>query len=291
MANFKFPNNVTQFNTYLTAFHKTFNAHYRTYGFSQSDVRVFNQFYKSWQQNYAMYTQFSAMNDFFTKFWNNEYSNFQSYFSWVFAQIQKNKNFNGNGQYWFGNTAVKSVPSIKSTAKKSTSKKTTAKKATTSTTSISSTVSKPAAKVASKTTSKSKSTTSRSTTPVRSTSTARKTVSKKSTTVRSSSSNSSVLKSAPIVWFTSTKKGQVNVWVGSTKNGTFKLPEGASAAYVEYRYEGGAWTRLTQGAKFPFIHSLNSSKKVYYRACWVGSNNTKGVFSTTVSWNNTAKAA
>lgn len=270
----------------MTAFHKAFNAHYRTYGFSQSDVRVFNQFFKSWQQNYAFYTQFSAMNEFFTKFWNNEYSNFQSYFSSIFAQIQKNSNFNGNGQYWFGSTAVKSIPGVKSTtkksstkstAKKATAKKSTAKKVTVKKTTTSSTVSKSP---------------TRSTTSVRSSSPTRKTVSKKSTTVRSTSiSNSSVLKSAPIVWFTSTKKGQVNVWVGNTKNGTFKLPEGASAAYVEYRYEGGAWTRLTQGAKFPFIHSLKSSKKVYYRACWVGSHNTKGVYSTTVSWNSTAKAA
>jgi hypothetical protein len=276
LANFNFPKNVTQFNTYLVAFHKSFNTNYRQYGFTQSDVKVFNQFYKSWQQNYAMYTQFSQMQEFFNKFWSNEFANFQAYFSYIFNQIQKSTNYNGNGHYWFGNSAPRTIPGVKTTVSRSSStKKTTAKKSTVK-----------------------RSTSTVSRTPVRSTSTARtSTPARKSVTVKKSTSsiksmaNSSVLRNAPIVWFTSNKKGQVNVWVGNSKNGGFKLPEGAIAAYVEYRYEGGAWTRLTQGAKFPFIHSLNSNKKVYYRACWVGPNNTKGVFSTTVSWNNSAKAA
>jgi hypothetical protein len=52
-----------------------------------------------------------------------------------------------------------------------------------------------------------------------------------------------------------------------------------------------AGRKLTNGSNFPFFHNVNGTKQVFYRACWVGNNNKKGPWSTTVSYGFGNKAA
>jgi len=93
------------------------------------------------------------------------------------------------------------------------------------------------------------------------------------------------------MWFSSGKSG-VNVYVGSTKNGNFNLPTGTKGAYVEVKNTGKRWTKLTQGASFPFVHNYNGNGKLFYRACWINSSGKKGSFSSPISFTqNATKAA
>lgn len=128
---------------------------------------------------------------------------------------------------------------------------------------------------------------------------AKKTVAKKpiakritKVTKQAKSIKTSGASNAPFVWFTSgAKKGSVNVYVGSSKNGGFKPTNGANSAYVEYRNGNGKWNRLTQGSNFPFTHTVSgNNKKIYYRACWIN-NGKKGSWSPAMSYTFGVKTA
>lgn len=192
-------------------------------------------------------------------------------------------------------TTVKaSKPAKKTTAKKSVAKKSTAIKATKPAVkkTIAKKVSKPVAK---------KSTTIRASKPAikKSARTMSRSTSTKTTAVKAKVSkkgskkpiakSSTGANNSPFVWFTNGKSG-VNVYVGSSKNGNFSLPNGTKAAYVEFKNGGNKWQKLTQGSNFPFVHSYNGNGRIYYRACWINSNGKKGSFSKPVSMTNSSKA-
>gem|GEM_PF-2849354 len=356
MATYNLPKNWNAFNAWFTNFQKAFNTNAKKYGFSTTEVKAFNQFYKNWQNSYSAWNSFNAFSKTVNTFHANEFMGCQTFVQSFISTIQSNKSFNGNWNSFFGtSTTVK-----KSTVKKSTAKKATAKKVATTSTStpikaVSTTTKKttrtsPRAKttrvtpkatvkkVVSKTTKRvsaakkatatktvrpttakrtsvrAKSTTTK---PIAKKTTIKKTVAKKTTIkkpiaskttatkrtpVRSTkstvnknvvakSSPPTISSNAPFMWFSSGKSG-VNVYVGSTKNGNFNLPTGTKGAYVEVKNTGKRWTKLTQGASFPFVHNYNGNGKLFYRACWINSSGKKGSFSSPISFTqNATKAA
>ncbi len=367
---------MNAFNVWFTNFQKTFNANAKSWGFSASDIKTVNQFFKNWQGSYNAWNYYNTFNKAYTQFQNHEFSFYQNFIMGFMNQIAKNKNFSGDWQYWFGTTATnikakttakkttkKSMtakattsnttkPAAKTTTKKSTrtsprAKKTTSTKPVAKTTTKvikKSTTTKPIAKSTVKavknvtTTSKATKRTaaakkSVATKPMVAKATATKSVKKpitKKTAVKATAKPiakstktvkatkaykpkksvktvKSVTKApvktmkpaidnttsihTPFVWFTSGKNG-VNVYVGSNKNSSFKLPTGTKGAYVEYKNGGNTWKKLTQGAKFPFVHSYTGNSKVYYRACWINANGKKGAWSKPISLSSsTPKAA
>ncbi|MCW5938893.1 MAG: hypothetical protein KF884_04880 [Fimbriimonadaceae bacterium] len=268
MAKIKIPTNETNFNVWFTNFQKKFATNYRNYGFTSNDVKIVNSFFKNWQNSLVAWNNFNQFVKVYTKFHNQEFATYQNFIQTIFTQIANNPNFNGNAQPWFGSAAPNNLPVKKTGATKSGSK-TTKRSTGTSTRS---------------TTSKTKSTTKKSTTKVGT----------KTGTLVARNTNGKLTNSvpAPFVWCTN-GKGGYNVYVGSTKNGSFSLPTGANGALVEFKIGAGRWRRAVLGSNFPFGHNVSTGgKKIAYRACWTMSGGKRGPWSkpVTVSGNRTIAA-
>ncbi|MCW5936009.1 MAG: hypothetical protein KIT11_01715 [Fimbriimonadaceae bacterium] len=316
MAKINFPKNENTFDAWFTNFQQAFNANARKFGFTTTDVKTVNQFFKAWQTWTTTVQDWNEFNTSFTKFQKAQFTSFQSFVMGYWNEIVTNPAFNGNAKAWFGNGAPNKsfAPKTRKTTGRNTTtaKATTTKSTTRKSTTVKSTVKPTTRKSTIKATTGTRKTTSRGITATRGTTTSiysngrstngvytngRATTNKttnKTTRGRTTAKKTvNVPTSVPFVWFSSYKNGSVNVYVGSTVNGGFQLPAGASGAAIQYRYGRQSWRKLTQGATFPFVHNTNSidAKKITYRACWVYGNK-KGPWSATFNYNiNTLKAA
>jgi hypothetical protein len=256
LAKIKIPSNETNFNVWFTNFQKAFAANYRNFGFTGNDVKIVNGFFKNWQNSLDAWNNFNQFVKVYTRFHNQEFATFQNFVQTIFNQIASNPNFDGNAQPWFGPAAPSNLP-VKRTGSGS-HRRTTGSK--------------------NKTTTKKSSVTGGTT----------------NGTLVATSTNGKLTNSvpAPFVWCTN-GKGGYNVYVGSTKNGTFSLPTGATGALVEFKIGAGRWRRAVQGSNFPFGHTVSTGgKKIAYRACWIMSGNKRGPWSkpVTMSGNRTVAA-
>jgi hypothetical protein len=258
LAKIKIPTNETNFNIWFTNFQQTFAANYRDFGFTSNDVKIVNGFFKNWQNSLVAWDNFNEFVKVYTKFHNQEFTTYQNFIETIFNQIIVNPNFNGNAQEWFGPTAPNNIPVKRTgtTMRKVGTNRTTGVKGTTRTTTV-------------------KGRTTGNTIVVRN--------------VNGKLTNSVP---APFVWCTN-GKGGYNVYVGSTKSGTFSLPIGTVGALVEFKIGAGRWRRAVLGSNFPFGHTVTTGgKKISYRACWIMSGNKRGPWSkpVTVSGNKTIAA-
>ncbi len=331
MAKINFPKNASNFDAWFTNFQKAFNAHAREFGFTATDIKNVNQFFKTWRTSFTSYNEFNQFEKAFETFFNAQFALFQGFVQNYWNQIVANPNFNGNAQAWFGPSAPKKVAtparSKKTTGRSTTSRTTTGRSTTGRTTSTTrnrpttSTKSTARPSTSKTTVNKSRTNSTRTSTskatPIAKT-TARKTTARKTTVSKTTVSKTTakrtnvrnvnnngikttiltnngtpVPNNAPFVWFSSNKSGSVNVYVGGTKNGSFHLPTGATAAMVQYRYGKVSWRKLNQGSNVPFNHNLTGidANKVIYRACWIFGNK-KGPWSATSHFSiSTTKAA
>jgi hypothetical protein len=280
LAKNNLPKTPAAFDAWLGNFHKAFAANAKAWGFTSSDVKAWNAWYKNWQKSFAAWSEFNQYAKAFNQFQNQQFSAFQAFAQGFWSQSQKSQSSSN-----VSSNAKKAPARSKKTARPSTAKKATTAKVSATKTSATKTsatkTTKPAAKKTTVTTSTAKKSTAKRPT-------AKKPVPKKATATTKKVATAKA--NAPFVWFTSAKKG-VNVYVGASRNGGFSLPAGAKSAWVETRTQGGRWTKLTNGSNFPFFHNVNGTKQVFYRACWVGNNNKKGPWSTTVSYGFGNKAA
>jgi hypothetical protein len=257
------PKSPATFNTWFASFHKNFTANYKKHGFTAADVRHFNNVYKAWQQSYASFNSFNQFVDSWSKVNAQQFASFQAFVAsyWnAFQSISSTSTKTTTKAKAKKSSPRSSKPAIRKSTK--TASKTAAKKTAAKKPSVKRTIAKKAVKA---------------TTP-------KKAASK--TTVRKSPKTAAKSNSfaAPFVWLTNGKKaGQINVYVGASKNGGFHLPQGAKSAFVQYRTTGRAWRTLIQGSSFPFTHNF-SGRKVWYRACWIGTNGKNSAWSKGVTY-------